>query len=189
LCRGRAGACIRLGHSGECLHALAYTGFRVSGFGHLERPNSQKPTPKGQRPKPKDIVLLEVGNWYLGVGTWELGLGSWELAIWDFSEIPPESENVGALPHERDDVRDVLIQGQSDLFGSLAQVVAAHGAGEGLVLHPLHDRRSFEVQDALRRTHERGRGDEPGHLVAGEERMLEARLTCHTGIVRVREDG
>ena len=56
------------------------------------------------------------------------------------------------------------------------QVVALHGAGKRLVLHPLHHRRRLEVEHALRRPHQRRGGDEARHLVAGEQRLLEPRL-------------
>ena len=46
----------------------------------------------------------------------------------------------------------------------------------------------LEVQHALRRPHERGRDDEPAHLVAGEQRPLELRLARHAGVVGVRQN-
>ena len=68
------------------------------------------------------------------------------------------------------------IERQAELLGAAPQIVAAHRARERLVLHPLHHRRGLEVEDALRRPHERGGGDEARHLVAGVERVLEPRL-------------
>ena len=70
-----------------------------------------------------------------------------------------------------------------------AQVVAGHGAGERLVLHPLDHRRRLEVEHALRRPHERRGGDEAGHLVAGVQRLARAAISRGTPrVVGVRQD-
>ena len=99
-----------------------------------------------------------------------------------------EAERVGFVPHEPDDVGDVFLERQPQLGGALAQVVARHAARERLVLHALDHRRRFEVEHALRRPHQRRGGDEPGHLVAGEERLLERALPRHARVAGVRED-
>ena len=46
----------------------------------------------------------------------------------------------------------------------------------------------LEVEDALRRPHQRRGGDEARHLVARVQRVLEPRLARHAGVVGVRED-
>src|SRR3954447_23505744 len=61
-----------------------------------------------------------------------------------------EPECVGLFAKERDHVGDVLIQRQADLLGAAFQILARHGAREGLVLHPFDHRWGFEIQHALR---------------------------------------
>src|SRR6185503_7136473 len=76
------------------------------------------------------------------------------------SQRSAQTERVGALAHERDHIRDVLIERKSDFFRAFSQIVAADGPREGLVLHSAHDRRRLEVEDAFRRPHQRARGYE-----------------------------
>src|SRR5713101_3334843 len=83
----------------------------------------------------------------------------------------------------------MLLQRQPEQLGARAQVLAFHAARERLVLHPLHDGGRLEVEHALARTNERRGGNEAGHLVAGEQRLLERALARHTAVVGVRENG
>ena len=86
---------------------------------------------------------------------------------------PTQPQLVGLLPQEPDHIRDVLVERQADLLGALPEILARHGAGERLVLHPLDRPTSLEIEHALRRPHERRGGDEAAQLVAGEQRLLQ----------------
>src|SRR5579872_6521266 len=90
------------------------------------------------------------------------------------SERSPQAERVRAIPHEEDDVRDVLLERQPELRGASREILALAAARERLVFHPLQHRPGLEIEHALARAHQRGRRDEPRHLVAREERLLEA---------------
>src|SRR5215831_19403805 len=50
-----------------------------------------------------------------------------------------KAECVSSLPHERDDVADMLIERQTEIFCALSQVVSFDSTSKGFVLHPLHD--------------------------------------------------
>ena len=69
-----------------------------------------------------------------------------------------------------------------------AQVVALHRAGERLVLHPLDHRRGLEIEHALRRPHERRRGDEARPSRRRRTASSRAGLARHAGVVGVRQD-
>ena len=56
------------------------------------------------------------------------------------SQTPLQPKCVGLLPHEEDDIADVLLDRHLDLLRTTAQVITADGASKGLVLHPLLDR-------------------------------------------------
>ncbi len=82
----------------------------------------------------------------------------------------------------------MLIERKADLFGPFAKIVAAHGASEGLVLHPLDHGRGLEVEDALGRPHERTGGNKAGQFIARKERVFQARFARHAGVFRVRKN-
>src|SRR5688572_18825873 len=69
------------------------------------------------------------------------------------------------------------------------KVLAGHRSGKRFVLHAFDDRLGFQVEDALRRPHQRGRGNEARHFVAGIQGLFQRRLAWHAGVVRVRQDG
>src|SRR5205809_1243115 len=102
---------------------------------------------------------------------------------------PPQPERIGPLAHEQNHIRDVLVERQAKRLGAGDEVLALHAAGEGLVFHALLHRTGFQIQHAFARPYQRGGGDEPGELVAGEQRFLEEAVARDTGdFGRVRPD-
>src|SRR5262245_46081445 len=104
------------------------------------------------------------------------------------SEVSLQTQRLGLHAEKPDDIAHVLLERKAELLGPSLEIVAAHRFGEGLVLHSLQHRASLEIEDALRWPDERRGGDESRHLVAGIQRLLEARFTRHAGIIGVRED-
>src|SRR5262249_42025088 len=105
------------------------------------------------------------------------------------SERSSQAELVGALTHETDHVRDVLLERNAEQRRALDEVLALHAARERLVLHPLLHGARLEIEHAPARPDQRGRGDEPGELVAREQRLLEQAVPADAGdLARVRED-
>ncbi len=78
--------------------------------------------------------------------------------------------------------------GRPNLFGALPQIVAAHAFCKRLVLHPLHHRRRLQISHAFRRPHQRGGRHEAGHLVAGEQYVLEHRFPWRIRVLAMRKN-
>src|SRR5215203_2188532 len=104
------------------------------------------------------------------------------------NSAPPQPKRVGLLAKEPDHLIDVFTEGQAHLLGAPAQVIAVHGAREGLVLHSLDHRGRLEVHHAPARTHERRGRNEARHLVAGEQGVLKPRLARDAAVLSVRQD-
>src|SRR5215470_1187525 len=100
-----------------------------------------------------------------------------------------KAERVSSLPHERNDVADVLFERQTEIFRAFFQVVSFDGASKRFVLHSLHDRGWLEIEDASAGPHKRRRRHKAGHLVAAPQCLLETTLTRHATVVGVRKDG
>ena len=63
-------------------------------------------------------------------------------------EIPTNAQCIGLLPEKADHVRNVLVQRKAEFVGTLPQILARHAPRERLVLHPLDDRRGFQIEHA-----------------------------------------
>jgi hypothetical protein len=84
---------------------------------------------------------------------------------------------------------DVLFEGDAQLFGAFADVVAVDAFGEGFVFETAFDGIHFQIEDAFRGANVGAGGEKAGKFVAGEEGVLEGGLAGHVAIVGVREDG
>src|SRR5690242_14063789 len=71
---------------------------------------------------------------------------------------------------------DMIVQRHAELFGTAADVVTVHAAGERLVLQFLLDGRDLEVGEALRGTDQRACDQEPAELVHRKERLREGEI-------------
>src|SRR6185436_4196456 len=86
----------------------------------------------------------------------------------------------------RDHVRDVLVELEAEELGPGVHLVPMHARREGRLLELLADGLRLEPVEA-RWAHQAARMDEPGKLVAGEERLLELGLARQLEVLRVRE--
>jgi hypothetical protein len=77
--------------------------------------------------------------------------------------------------HGFDAEGDVLVEGNAQLLGALGDVLAADGAREGLILHPLAHRTRFEAGDSIR-PNQRTRREEAGELVARKQDFRQWRI-------------
>src|SRR5258708_26728333 len=87
-----------------------------------------------------------------------------------------EAEGVGVLAHRGDAEGNVLFQGDAELFGAFADVVAADAFGKGLVFQAAFHGIHFQIEDAFRGADIGAGGEEAGQFVAGEEGVLERGL-------------
>ena len=71
---------------------------------------------------------------------------------------------------------DVLVERQAELVGPALQVLALTARANALSFIRFITERRLEIEHALRRPHQRRRGDEARQLVAREQRLLEPRL-------------
>src|SRR5262249_59772522 len=85
-----------------------------------------------------------------------------------------------------DDVRDVLVERDAQLLGSLVDLVAMDARCERRLLELLLHRLRLEPLEAGR-ANEAARVDEAAELVAGEERLLEKRVAREAEVLCVRE--
>ncbi len=86
-----------------------------------------------------------------------------------------------------DHVADVVVQLEPEQLRAGVDLVAVDAGRERRLLELLLHGLRLEAVDA-RRPHEPARVDEPGELVAGEERLLERRVARHLQVLGVRED-
>ena len=99
-----------------------------------------------------------------------------------------QAELAGDRLQGGDDVRDVLVELEPEQLGTGVDLVAVDAGGEGRLLQLLLDRLRLEALEPGR-PHEPAGVDEPGELVAGEERLLQQRLARDLEVLGMREHG
>ena len=82
----------------------------------------------------------------------------------------------------------MLVEVDAELVRALVDVLAVHAGGERRLLELLLHGLGLQPLEPAR-AHERARVDEPGQLVAGEQRLLQRRVARQPEMLRVREDG
>src|SRR6185437_16262380 len=83
--------------------------------------------------------------------------------------------------------RDVLVEWDAELLGTLADLVAVHAARKRLVLELLLDRRDLEVRKTLGWAHQRARDQKSAQLVYRKERLRHGRIARHARVGRVSQ--
>src|SRR5437773_2205515 len=93
---------------------------------------------------------------------------------------PIAQADVGGDAGQRGDhERDVRVEVHPQLLGPAVDVVAVDGSRERLVAELLAYRRGLQPGDGAAGAHERTGVDEPGQLVTGVERAVQARDPRH----------
>lgn len=100
-----------------------------------------------------------------------------------------EPEFGGAGAHCFNAEADVRVEVDAELGGTLNDLVAVDGAGEGFVLHLLADAFCFDFVDGAGRLDVADGGEEAGEFVTGEQDLFERRLAGDARVSGVGEDG
>ena len=104
------------------------------------------------------------------------------------ADIAAKVQRVGLLTHRGNAKADVLVERQAQLFGTFADVLAAHAFGEGFVFEAALHGVDLQIEDALRRSDVSTRREKSGELVASKKRVLQRRLARDSRIIGVGKD-